>query len=235
MSYLDANAGRPDPRAAAAVVALHAAMGVILVTGLTVSGVIPTPSPPITGETVTVPLPPPPPEPERREAEAEPVAQSEIFVPLPPLPLPTLGPVLDGTPDVRNDQTTTLTPSSDPTGTATGTVDLPRDLPSPTPTLAKAATRAVPRGDPGRWVTADDYRSRWINEGLVGTARFRLEIGASGRVTDCRVTRSTGHAALDGATCDLIGRRARFTPSRDGNGQAVPGSYEGSIVWRLPE
>src|SRR3546814_8691548 len=56
---------------------------------------------------------------------------------------------------------------------------------------------AAPRNDPASWVTDSDYRSRWIREGLQGTAKFRLEIAASGKVSGCTITQSTGHAVLD--------------------------------------
>lgn len=231
MSYLDQTA-RPDPRTVIAVAAIHGAMGLALVTGLTVSGVFETPAPPLTGETIDVPLPPPPPEPPEPTAQVEPPAASQVYVPAPPLPLPPLpGPTLDSTSEIGDNNPVVPIPMPQSTGTATTPIVLPKPTPQPT----FAATNPVPRGNPGEWITTADYRSRWVNEELTGTARFRLEIGTSGRVTDCRVTRSTGHAALDTATCSLIQRRARFTPSRNSAGDTVPGTYEGSIVWRLPE
>lgn len=235
MSYLDQTT-RPDPRTLIAVAALHGAMGLALVTGLTVSGVLDKQPPPLTGETIHVPLPPPPPPPEPPEpaAQVDPPASSQVYVPTPPLPLPPLpGPTLDSTSEIRDNNPVVPTPM--PQSTGTGTATTPVVLPQPTPQATLPATKPVPRGNPGEWITDADYRSRWVNEELTGTARFRLDIGTGGRVTDCRVTRSTGHAALDTATCTLIQRRARFTPSRDSAGNTVPGTYEGSIVWRLPE
>ena len=56
----------------------------------------------------------------------------------------------------------------------------PQPGPSALPTFA--AVTPKPRGNPGAWVTVNDYRSSWINREMTGTARFKLDIGATGRV-----------------------------------------------------
>ena len=53
-------------------------------------------------------------------------------------------------------------------------------------------------------------------EATVGV-RYRVEI--DGRVSDCRIARSSGNARLDALTCQLIQKRFRFDPSRDETGQ----------------
>ncbi|HAU22142.1 MAG TPA: hypothetical protein DCS24_06025, partial [Erythrobacter sp.] len=95
--------------------------------------------------------------------------------------------------------------------------------------------QATPRNDPGGWVTDADYRSRWIREERFGTASFRLEVGSNGRVSDCLITRSTGHTTLDRATCALITKRARFKPATNSSGKGIAGIYESSIRWVLPD
>jgi protein TonB len=94
---------------------------------------------------------------------------------------------------------------------------------------------ARPKGSLGEWVTDADYRSRWIREGMSGTARFTLAIDPSGRISECTITRSSGHAELDAATCRLIERRARFEPARDGAGNRVAGTYSNAINWKIPD
>ena len=84
-------------------------------------------------------------------------------------------------------------------------------------------------------MTESDYRTVWINREWTGTARFSLKINASGRVTGCEITRSTGHNALDNATCELIAKRARFNAATDANGQAVASTYSNAISWELPD
>ena len=58
---------------------------------------------------------------------------------------------------------------------------------------------------------------------------------AAGKVTGCSITRSTGHGALDAATCELVSKRARFDAARDGTGKPVAGNFTGSITWNIPE
>lgn len=234
MAYLETNPNKLDPRAFGAVIAIHAGAGLLLVTGLAVTGVIAPPAPPLTGKTIKLPLPPPL-EPEVRQQPDAP-ARSQVYFPPIPQPFPPVdAPRLDGTPTSDDRFSVGVQPYSEPSGSATEPAVAPRETPSPTPSATVPPTRAVPRGNPARWVTADDYRSRWISEELTGTARFWLQVGAGGQVTGCEITRSTGHAALDTATCTLIERRARFSPARNGNGEAVAGTYNGVIVWQLPD
>ena len=54
-----------------------------------------------------------------------------------------------------------------------------------------------------------------------GMVTYRATIGVTGRLSDCRVTRSSGNAALDAATCALALRDVRFRPARDENGRKV--------------
>lgn len=82
---------------------------------------------------------------------------------------------------------------------------------------------ARPKGNTSRWVTTDDYRSRWILKEMAGTARFNLTIDTRGTVTGCTVTCSTGHAPLGAATCEMVTRRARPEAAHGGTRQAGGG------------
>lgn len=74
----------------------------------------------------------------------------------------------------------------------------------------------------------------WAREGWEeGTVRVRVELSASGAVTSCQVTRSSGSAALDVGTCNIITARGRFAPARDEKGKAVPTSHVTEVTWRL--
>lgn len=66
-----------------------------------------------------------------------------------------------------------------------------------------------------------DYPA-WAGEaGAGGTVSVRFTVALDGRAVDCRITRSSGHEALDAHTCGLIERRYRFQPSRDRRGRPV--------------
>ncbi len=84
-------------------------------------------------------------------------------------------------------------------------------------------------------MTTRDYKRIWISREMTGTGRFSFSVNSNGRVTDCRVVSSTGHSALDQATCRLVSRRARFDAARDVNGDPTAGSFTTSIVWQLPD
>jgi protein TonB len=94
---------------------------------------------------------------------------------------------------------------------------------------------AVPKGNPGNWATTNDYPARALREERAGTTGFRVTIGPDGRVTDCQITSSSGHADLDAATCDNVRRRARFTPATDGEGNPTTGTYSNRVRWVIPK
>jgi protein TonB len=82
--------------------------------------------------------------------------------------------------------------------------------------------------------SADDYPAAAQAAGAEGTAQATLTIGPTGQVVGCNLIRSTGNSALDSATCNILRRRAKFTPARDSNGQATTDTITTPpIVWRL--
>lgn len=214
-----------DPRrrttAIAAVIAIHAVVGYVLVTGLSFTAfekireykpIFEFKDPP--------PEPPPPPPP---EAKTQPETQPEQDIIAPPKPFDLSNTALDNVKpfDPVEVPVPTFTPK-------------PLVLPTPAPP-AFAPKRAAPRNDPARWVMTDDYPSRLIREGVEGVAGFRVVVGSDGKVDACEITASSGNAQLDEATCRYVTRRARFDPATDGNGQKTVGSYSSSVRWVLPD
>jgi len=218
-----------NPAAMIGAVGIPAGIGAFLIAGLAVTVVI-------EGKTenpdtifyedpdVTIPPPPSPDKPEqvadRPVTDAPTPPMSDPVIPDIAINLGTSNPIeVGGLPDIPVDPivvpsvgggtTTPITPMFDPVA-------------------------ASPSNDPARWITDRDYRSSWIRREMAGTARFSLDVNASGRVVDCMITRSTSHAALDNATCALIIKRARFEPARDNTGKPVDGVYTSSVRWRLP-
>lgn len=94
--------------------------------------------------------------------------------------------------------------------------------------------RAEPRNNPATWATPNDYPSRALREERTGTTGFRVTVGTDGRVVDCQIVSSSGHADLDQAACANVTRRARFKPATDG-GQPVQGTYSNRVRWVIPE
>ena len=93
----------------------------------------------------------------------------------------------------------------------------------------------VPKGNPGNWATTNDYPSAALREERQGTTRFRVNVGADGKVVDCTVTGSSGSPDLDATACAKIRARARFQPATDGEGQPTTGTYSNSVRWVIPK
>lgn len=107
--------------------------------------------------------------------------------------------------------------------------------PPPPPPPPPQRANPEPRGNPGRWANANDYPSRALREEREGTTRFRLTVNAQGRVDNCQVTGSSGHADLDAAACKNLRRRARFRPSLDAAGNPTTGTYSNAVRWQIPK
>jgi protein TonB len=107
--------------------------------------------------------------------------------------------------------------------------------PPPPPLPPHKTQSASPAsGDVRSLFSADDYPASAQAANAEGTAQAQLTIGPDGRVTGCNLIRSTGNSALDGATCNILRRRAKFVPARDSNGTPTSDTYTTpSIVWRL--
>lgn len=92
----------------------------------------------------------------------------------------------------------------------------------------------VPNGNPGLWVTTNDYPAAALREEREGMVGFSLTIGPNGRVGACSITSSSGSADLDLAACTLITQRARFTPAINEKGKPMAGRYANRVRWQIP-
>ena len=76
-----------------------------------------------------------------------------------------------------------------------------------------------------------DYPTKLIENGDAGVVSAHLYVGTSGKVTGCKVTETSGSAALDALTCRIATQRARFTPARDAGGQVTAGDDYVAVTW----
>lgn len=115
---------------------------------------------------------------------------------------------------------------------------IPPVAPSPPPAPPaprKTQSAQSARGDLRSLFSTDDYPASALAAGAGGTAQAELTISADGRVVGCNLIRSTGNGALDAATCNILRRRAKFTPARDSNGNATTDTVRTpSITWVIP-
>ena len=218
MAYADQEMSSNKVISIVLVVIIHLLLGYALVTGLAYNAVkkvasqldmidIQEEEPP------EEPEEPPPPPPEK-PIEPPPVVS----------PPPIVAPVVAPRPVIRTVPTAPPPPAP---------VVAPPPPPPPPPPPQRA--NPEPRGNPGSWANANDYPSRALREEREGTTRFRLTVNADGRVSDCQITGSSGHADLDEAACKNLTRRARFRPSLDSKGNETTGYYSNAVRWQIPK
>ncbi|MFC4292865.1 energy transducer TonB [Sphingorhabdus arenilitoris] len=112
--------------------------------------------------------------------------------------------------------------------------ETPTSFPSPSPPIVFMAQRAMPRGNISKWVTTNDYPAQALSEEREGVTAVRLDIGKNGEVTNCAITRSSGHEDLDQATCSSLRQRARFNPALDGAGNSLEDGWATRVRWQIP-
>lgn len=218
MAYADQQMSGNKITALIIVAILHVAVGYALVTGLAYEAIkkVKEVTSAVNIEEEKPPEEPPPPPPPKQDQPPPP-----IVAPPPPISFNAPAPQV---------QTVNEAP---PIPAPPAPVALPAPPAPPPPRFTPKA--AVPKGNPANWATSNDYPSRALREEREGTTGFRVTIGTDGKVIDCEITRSSGSADLDEATCSNIRRRARFTPATDGDGNPTTGSYSNSIRWVIPK
>jgi TonB family protein len=92
----------------------------------------------------------------------------------------------------------------------------------------------IPEGSPGDWVNSDDYPSSALREQREGTVAFRLVVTELGTVSKCEITQSSGNSDLDTTACEVISKRAHFTPAKDKKGHAISSFYSSRVRWQIP-
>jgi protein TonB len=220
MAYIDQDRSREKTISGAISVAVIGIVGYGLVSGLAMRiehkpiWIIPT-------DQWKTPLPPPekklPPKHTEKTAHPTPTTDPQPI----PIPLPIPDP-LQRVPDPIP-----LPPIPTPMGGGGSAVP-------PQPPAADHAARATPRGNPGDWVTTDDYPPAAVRAGIEGRTSFRLDVGADGKATGCTVVASSGSDDLDRTACRKLMSRARFKPALDAGGNATASTYSGGVTWKLP-
>jgi protein TonB len=216
---------RPNKTALAVVLLLH---------GAAISALVLAKGPDVvremfkTTDTFNVPIDKtPPPKPQPKPQVDVPQIRQVIDTPKPLIDLPPK-PVLNI--DVRPTEPITLT-----LNTGTADVVVPKIVePQITPEPRKVEP-ARARANLASYVSDADYPASAIRDEQQGTTRYRLPVGADGRVSDCAVTGSSGSPALDATTCRLMKSRARFSPARDSDGKSTTDIVSNAIRWVLPD
>lgn len=80
---------------------------------------------------------------------------------------------------------------------------------------------------------AHDFPSRAAREGMSGTVGVLLTVSKDGRVSNCRVSESSGHNLLDETACRNFTRYGRFVPATDQNADPIAGPFSTTVEYKF--
>lgn len=79
-----------------------------------------------------------------------------------------------------------------------------------------------------------DYPKPSLERGEEGEVGFVFHADRKDRITSCQVTRTSGYAALDKATCDAVIKNGRFDLDDRGQWEIGGKKRAGTLAWVLP-
>lgn len=165
-----------------------------------------------------------------RASAANKVAKAApVMAPKPKLPPPRPPPITAALmPGAGSDASAGATPTPGPGSGAGGRGD---------GTGAGGSGNGTGGGTKAAWrsgaIRDRDYPRDASRAKVGGDVEVRFTIEPTGRVTRCRVTRSSGDASLDATTCRLIEERFRFRPATNGAGEPIASSFGWRQSWWL--
>ncbi|MBU3078169.1 energy transducer TonB [Sphingomonas quercus] len=170
------------------------------------------------------------------DVEDEPPPPPEAPPPPPPQPQQVQPPPVVAPPPIVQVQTAAPPPMLAPPPPPVVIHQEAPPAPPPPPPPPQPSKAAEARGNPGSWVTTDDYPPSAIRDGIQGTSQLTFDINPQGRIENCRVTASSGSPLLDDTACKLVVRRGRYSPALDQAGNPMSGGTKTlRFTWRLPE
>jgi protein TonB len=220
MSSYQGTADRPDrAKAIAAVVAVHAALAFVILTGLNVKMVSQAVDQ-LKTFNLQVPPPPPPVQPAHKPKPQEVVKKEEgapakraepTSVVAPPTPLPVPSPIpaakVAGSGSASTSGAGTSGSGTGAGGTGNGAGAGTGGAYTPARKLTKIPDR--------------EYR-RFAATGISsGTVAISIRVDPDGTVSNCRVVRSSGSPYADALMCQLTVQYVRFSPARDPSGRPI--------------
>ena len=95
----------------------------------------------------------------------------------------------------------------------------------------KLTVTPKPKTSPGTWLDPDDYPYEPLREGKGGYVRFRLEVDEKGAVSGCHIQLKMKQPEFDKLTCELISKRAYFSPAIDAAGKPTKSYFVEAVRW----
>jgi protein TonB len=227
-------AENPDRlKALAGVVVVHAALAAAILTGLNVGSVATTIERLKTFDITEAPPPPAPPPPQAtadrareeegaagKKAEPTPVVAPEPRIVVPATPPVTASRVAGtGSAATAGAATAGTGPGAGGSGTGRG----------------GGGSGDFSGYTPARMVNKiPDREYRRISGGRIprGSATIAFRVNPDGRMSGCRIVRSSGDPQVDSIVCDAATRHLRFRPAHDPDGRAVAQDMTYTPTWR---
>jgi TonB family protein len=100
--------------------------------------------------------------------------------------------------------------------------------------LSKLTRSAVPTSNPATWLGSNDFPSTALAQGMNGYVKFRLDVDPDGKVAGCRILYRTNPDEFADTSCQLLTKRAKFTPALDAGGKPVKSYYISAVKWLSP-
>jgi protein TonB len=237
MAYGMQISGQERAQSLAAVIAVHAALGYALLSGMNLE-IAERIDPGFKVIHITPPQPPEP-APDKKPEEADEGAASpenllarasQIVVPKPEVKLNVESPVVAApVAGVGSDNQAGASDQSGP-GFGSGGQGQGSGSGGSGDGTGSGGISSGPRHLSGTIIRKDIPRSVW-EAGNRGNVVAHFTVGTDGRAHDCHIRQSSGHPALDATTCRLIEARFRFEPARDKCGRAVARPYGWLQQW----
>lgn len=101
--------------------------------------------------------------------------------------------------------------------------------------VALAALSRRPESTNALGFRVDDYPVALLASAIDGRVVLRVDVSAEARATGCAAVASSGSAAIDSNACQVVLRRARFTPALDAAGRAVAARAVFLVTFRRPQ
>ena len=96
-----------------------------------------------------------------------------------------------------------------------------------------ASIATFPKGRVEAMFSTDDYPVSALKTNQQGEAGARFWVTKDGSIRDCKIVESSGSAALDARTCDIITRRGRLEPALTKGGEIVECLSFVRIRWEI--
>lgn len=90
---------------------------------------------------------------------------------------------------------------------------------------------AIPLSNPDMWFRTADFPMHAAMQGHNGSVQARLDVDAAAKVTGCHVLRRTNPDEFADITCEVLNKRARFSPALDAAGKPVKSFYMLKLQW----